>query len=516
MLAMAFRSGGREAFRIGYVAGLTHYLASLYWLLHIPVMKLAPILAWLGLSGFLALYSGLWVWACWKLYPSGSQRTPCFTASVMSSSHVLPLAGWSQRLVWSLNCAALWVTWEMVQARLFTGFPWNFLGTSQFQVLPVIQISSVTGLYGVSFLVSWVAVSFLCAGMVIVNSSGKPWRWLAEVLVPFAVLAAIIVVGMRQLTQPPPAAKRLKVALVQPSIPQRWIWEPGERANRFANLVELSEKALAHEPDLLIWCEASLPGYIRYDKEIHDAVTNLVRRHKVWLVLGSDDVESRNDPQDPKAIDVFNSSFLMSPEGELKARYRKRRLVIFGEYIPLNRWLPFIERWTGMGSFTPGAEPVSFRVPELGFETAVLICFEDVFPHGVRESVEATTDFLINITNDGWFGESAAQWQHAASAVFRAVENGLPLVRCTNNGLTCLVDVRGRMHEVHFPGTKDIYGSGYKIVEIPLQRGTEVGQASKLTFYRRYGDRFGWGCVAWSSLLLCANVASSVRRKRAA
>jgi apolipoprotein N-acyltransferase len=195
---------------------------------------------------------------------------------------------------------------------------------------------------------------------------------------------------------------------------------------------------------------------------------------------------------------VFNSSFLVSPKGHLVASYRKRRLVIFGEFIPFARWLPFLESWTGMGSFTPGKEPTPFRVPDLHFKTAVLICFEDVFPHEVRDHVEPDTDFLLNLTNNGWFGESAAQWQHAANAVFRAVENGLPLVRCANNGLSCWVDARGQMHDVFFSGSRDIYGAGFKLVPVPLLGG----RSRTPTFYTKHGDVFGWSCLAWAAFLV--------------
>jgi apolipoprotein N-acyltransferase len=126
----------------------------------------------------------------------------------------------------------------------------------------------------------------------------------------------------------------------------------------------------------------------------------------------------------------------------------------------------------------------------------VLICFEDIFPHHTREYVDEDTDFLLNLTNNGWFGEGAAQWQHAANAVFRAVENGVPLVRCTNNGLTCWVDERGRMYDIYFPGTGDIYGVGFKLVKVPLLGGRK----REATFYRRHGDLFGWSCVAWAIL----------------
>src|SRR6185369_7788579 len=148
------------------------------------------------------------------------------------------------------------------------------------------------------------------------------------------------------------------------------------------------------------------------------------------------------------------------------------------------------------GEFTPGKEPVAFRMPSLKIVTSVLICFEDIFPHLVREYSQPDTDFLLNLTNNGWFGESASQWQHAASAMFRAVENNLPLVRCANNGLTCWVDRNGRMHDVYFPDSKNIYQAGYKIVQIP------VGSTGKYmpTFYRKHGDLFGWLCCAVAAL----------------
>ena len=510
ILAVAIGVNGRQAFRLGYVAGLAHYFASLYWLLNIPVMKLAPITGWLALSGFLALYPALWVWLCWKIYPAkvgeasrlalegeaGGTPTP-----LSSRLEELLTANWTQRLAWTLSCAALWVTWEMVQARLLSGFPWNFLGASQYQMLPVIQVASFTGVYGVSFLAAWFSVSLIGAAAVVLRRSQRPRQWMGEIILPLLAVTGVAFFGVRQFAQPSAPPPQVKIALVQPSIPQRWIWSPEESSNRFAQLLQLSEEALtnkAGKPDLLVWPEAAVPGYVRWDTNIHSAVTNLVRRHQVWLVLGSDDAAPRQGASDPFTHDNFNSSFLIGPDGEFRAAYRKRRLVIFGEYIPLVRWLPFLERWTGMGSFTPGREAVPFRVPELGLKTSVLICFEDVFPHLVREDVEDDTDFLLNLTNNGWFGESAAQWQHAANAIFRAVENGLPLVRCANNGITCWVTPQGQMREVYLPGTTDAYGTGFKVVQVPLLGGKK----RESTFYRQHGDVFGWGCVAWSALVV--------------
>jgi len=525
MLAAALGVDGRMAFRLGYVSGLAYFLITLSWLLHIPVMKLAPITGWLALSGFLSLYSGAWVWLCWKCFPAdvteafhlsrsaaeagGAGNMPAPRSQVAALLDGFLATNWLQRAVWSLTCAALWVAWEMVQGRLFSGFPWTFLGVSQHQMLPLIQIAKFTGVYGVSFLVVWFSVSMLCAAAVVLRRPENPRRWLGEIIVPLVAVIGVATLGLRQIFRAPDNAAQLRIALVQPSIPQQWIWSPAESSNRFVQLIQISGRALATKPDLLVWPEAAVPGFLRWTPNVHDAVTNLVRTHQTWLVLGADDAEPSSDPRRSDRPDVFNASFLVSPAGELVANYRKRKLVIFGEYLPFVRWLPFLERWTGMGSFTPGAAPVPFRAPELRFKTSVLICFEDVFPHVAREYVEPDTDFLLNLTNNGWFGESAAQWQHAANAVFRAVENGLPLVRCANNGLTCWVDARGQMHDVFFPGTKDIYGAGFKVVEVPLLGG----QMRAPTFYRKHGDLFGWACVVWSALVA---VNAFVRRRRSA
>jgi apolipoprotein N-acyltransferase len=170
--------------------------------------------------------------------------------------------------------------------------------------------------------------------------------------------------------------------------------------------------------------------------------------------------------------------------------------VIFGEYVPLVRWLPFMRHLTPIGSgFASGDRVVPFKMTTPRVTMAVLICFEDTFPHLAPEYVQEDTDFLVNLTNNGWFGDSAAQWQHAASAVFRAVENGVPLVRCANNGLTCWVDEYGRLRQIFGLESKNVYGEGFMTTKIPL---LAPGEKRARTLYNRYGDWFGWGCIGLS------------------
>ncbi|MEO8429536.1 MAG: apolipoprotein N-acyltransferase, partial [Verrucomicrobiota bacterium] len=493
MLFSALGRGGGEAFRLGYVAGLAHYLISLYWLLHIP-FPVGAVAGWLSLSGYLALYPAVWVWLGWKLFPRKSSHDARLRP--FSSAQALLSLSWGQRLRWTLSCAVVWVALEMVVGRFLTGFPWNLLGVSQYEMLPLIQLASVTGIYGLSFLVVWFSVSFANTVFILVRQPTRSWAWKGAIALPMLTLAVVIAFGFRRAMHGPRSDRELRVALVQPSIPQTLIWDANESDNRFKQLLQLSEQALASKPDLLVWPEAALPNT---DQEMYRAITNLVVSHNVWMIFGADDAQTVVESSQPVGTNYFNSSFLLNPRGEIAGIYRKRRLVIFGEYVPLSRWLPFTKYLTPItGGFTPGDRPVPFQLSKPRATTSVLICFEDVFPHLAREYVTDDTDFLLNLTNNGWFGESAAQWQHAAAAVFRAVENGLPLVRCANNGLTCWVDSAGRLHEVNFRDSKDIYRAGFKIAAIPL---LPDGQKRQATLYQRFGDWFGWGCVALASLM---------------
>src|SRR5262249_36847781 len=146
-----------------------------------------------------------------------------------------------------------------------------------------------------------------------------------------------------------------------------------------------------------------------------------------------------------------------------------------------------------------GDRPGLFHITQPVASFSVLICYEDLFPQEVRQCLEPQTDYLLNLTNDGWFGDSAAQWLHTVNALIRAVELHLPLVRCCNNGITCWIDAWGRLHNVYFPDSMDVYHAGYKLMEVPL-----TGQASARhpTFYRQYGDVFGWGCVVLVAIAL--------------
>jgi apolipoprotein N-acyltransferase len=510
MLGAALGRSGWESFRVGYVAGLAYYLASLCWLLLIPYrwhsIPLGPAAGWLSLSAYLALYPATWVWLLSPVRnPKAEARTPAELPafSPMRFDGVLARS-WTRRALWAISGAALWVALEMLVVRLFSGFPWNLLGASQFRLVPLIQITSVTGVYGMSFLVVWVSLSLLSAGLMVVARPTARSAWVGEIILPVLVIALLFNFGFRHLTVAPAPDRTLNVTLIQPSIPQTLIWDTRRDLERFRDLIHLSEQALTNHTDLLIWPEAAVPSYARWDTNIYPAITNLVRRHHVWLILGSDDIGPPAPSAAPDKYEFYNASFLVNPDGQFVARYRKRNLVVFGEYIPLVRWLPFVKWFTPIeGGFTPGNRPVPFVLTRPDVKTSTLICFEDTFPHLAREAADDDTDFLVNLTNNGWFGEGSAQWQHAAAALFRAVENGLPLIRCSNNGLTGWVDAQGCLREVFRDDRGAIYGPGFLTAQIPL---LGPGEKRVPTFYHQHGDWFGWACVGIAVIMLIRRI----------
>ncbi|MEO7300951.1 MAG: apolipoprotein N-acyltransferase [Verrucomicrobiota bacterium] len=489
ILFSGFGKTPRQKFWIGYTAGLAHFLFALNWLLSIP-FPAGAIAAWLALSGYLAVYLAIWVWLCWKIF---SWIT--FTNDLKTFAETT----WKQRALWSLFCAAIWVAFEMAMARVWSGFPWNFLATTQYKLTPLLQISSVTGVYGVSFLVVWFSVSLGCAGLLLVQKPQNRRACSAEIALPTLTIVLIFSFGFTQISKGKFSDRKIKVALIQPSIPQTLIFDESQGDSRFAKIMELSEQALVEKPDLLIWPEASTPPL---DNEKFTALTNLVVRHQVAMILGADDSEKQFDSSGRAETNYFNSSFFIPPDARSISTYRKQHLVGFGEYVPLARWLPFMKWLTPIeGGFTAGPHPVQFQIAEPRAKTSVLICFEDAFPHYAREHVETDTDFLLNLTNDGWFGKRSAQWQQAIGAIFRAIENGLPLVRCTNDGLTCWIDQFGCLRKYFASQSGDIYGPGFLIAEIPLLNENEKRAP---TFYRQHGDWFGWSCVVIASVLLIA------------
>jgi apolipoprotein N-acyltransferase len=476
LLAAVSGTHGRRTFALAWTAGFASALAQLHWLLCIPVTGF-PILGWAALSAYCALFTATWVW--------------------LVSSFEFRVSGWGGRTAFTFFGAAAWVALEFVRGHFLTGFPWNPLGASQFKLTPLLQLAAFTGVHGVSFLVVFASLALFNGARAVVRHPTRRLAWQQEIILPLVVVLAVFTFGVVKLREPQPAEKILRVAAVQPAIPQTIIWDARENTNRFHQLLALSETA-ATNCEVLIWPEAALP---ELNETTFAAISDLARRHGVWMIFGGDDVEPTTDLTRAGGYEVFNAAFLLTPRGQVQAIYRKHDLVIFGEYIPLVRWLPFLKYLSPIGDgFSAGDGPVPFELPlaDAKINISPLICFEDVFAATARRATTDDTDLLLNLTNDGWFGQTSAQWQQAAAAVFRAVENGAPLLRSCNTGLTCWVDSRGRIRETFRDAHGTIYGAGIFTTQIPLPARAE-------TFYHQHGDWFAWLCAA-VAVAMCARV----------
>lgn len=469
----------RQAFGRGFLFGLVFAAGTVYWLQYMPVTGL-PILAWWSLAAYLAVYYALWVWFCRRALPGTLEE--------------MLHASWAQRTWWILAAAGMWVLLEWVAGWMLTGFPWLKIGVTQHRMVPLIQFASVAGAPGLSFVVVWFSVSLMFALFALATQPRQRFPAWREICLPMLAVAVLFAWGNARIKRHDQSSSReIKVALVQPSFPQTLLWNQEETTNRFNRMIELSEEALASKPDLLIWPEAAMPGFIRHQEETFSRVSSLSAKHETPLICGGDD--ARMPPDDPKREQpqFFNSVYLLDETGMIPAQYDKRQLVAFGEYTPLVKWLPFMKYLTPVGEgFSPGEKAIQLPLEKLDLKVSPLICFEDAFAWLARDAVTPETDVLVNLTNDGWFSESAAQWQHLANALFRAVETGRPLIRCANNGITCWVDPVGRVYGTAFPDGRSVYAEGIKQFEVA------IANEPTTTLYWRRGNWF---------ILICALLA---------
>ncbi|MGD0726915.1 MAG: apolipoprotein N-acyltransferase [Spirochaetia bacterium] len=388
-----------------------------------------------------------------------------------------------------------WTVFDWLRSMGFLGYPWGMLGASQYSVIPIIQISSLTGVWGVTFLlVLCNSVIAWYGGRV---SSGR--RRGAAVIVLAAALAftlgwaggsAAVEAGRSSA-----GAKSVRLALIQQND------DPRKNDYRlvFDTLRSLTDRALAAKPDLVVWSEtAFVPNIRRWSREDPAAfpLAALVRDFLAyqkgtgrWLLTGNDDYSLVTEDGREERLD-YNGSVLFSPQGDRVETYHKIHLVPFTEYFPFKKQLPGIYQL--LLSFDaylwePGVRRVVFHHPLFAFSTP--ICFEDVFPDDVRRFVREGAEVILNLSNDYWSLTEAEGMQHAANAVFRAVENGRPIARAAASGLTCMVDTHGRI-----TARSPFYTESCLVVDVPLS-------SSRQTFYTRWGDWFPISLAAFFVLL---------------
>ena len=459
-----------EAFRRGYLAGVVYFGLTTWWTVHVTILGTVLLIAFLG------------------LYFCAAAVIFSVAASLLAARTT---AG--RNLLLAVVGTAWWVTLEWVRGVfMFGGFGWNGLGVSQHQTLPLIQIAEITGVYGVSAMVCLVnfCIYFTLSRFIRQTASESlPKRLSWELYVGVGVVCAVFVYGGRAMRQAETTARGLRIALVQGNIPQQVKFDPQEKPMILERYRRLSEKAALLKPELVIWPETATPGALRYDFDSYSLATNAAALANAHLLTGTMDITG-----DGKHTEWFNAAVLVQPDGRLAGMYHKIHLVVFGEYVPLRKIVPFFKWFTPIdGSFEQGRTHSVFRLGDLRF--GAVICFEDTLPDLYRRFVMQGVDFMVNLTNDAWFKESPAAELHLANAVFRAVESRRPLVRGTNNGVSCIVDEFGFVN----PRYKlPLHEEGLLVTELPLPR------QQRMTFYTQHGDWFVGLCAAISAVAALA------------
>ncbi|MCP4713815.1 MAG: apolipoprotein N-acyltransferase [Deltaproteobacteria bacterium] len=450
-----------KGFLLGALAGAVFHLGLIYWVTVSMTVygKLHPLLSGLVLlvlALFLGLFVGVTVWLS------------CVVKKYVQLDIVLTLP-------------FFWTTMEWVKSWFLTGFPWEHLGYSQFEVLPLIQIADVAGVYGISF----VLVTVNCALYALVRGMLSD-KQNAVKLPVVAVLLLSVTLGygyLRLQDIDAVAGEQLRVAVVQPNISQDVKWDPAYLEKSLDVFKRLTLESAAERPDLIVWPESATPFFYQSEEGYQERVAALLGQVDTHLVFGSPAWEMQlGSPV------FYNSALLLSPAAEVIGKYDKMHLVPYGEYVPLQALFPFINKLVeGIGDFRPGREVVNLELPAGPFGT--VICYEIIFPGLVRKFAEQGARFLVNITNDAWFGNTSAPYQHLSMAAMRAVESRRYLVRAANTGISAVIRPDGRIVAQTKLFTEAVLPAMIKC-------------RSDLTIYAVYGDVFAWGCCSVSCLML--------------
>jgi apolipoprotein N-acyltransferase len=466
LMMMALSAKPRVAYLCGHVHAVAFVLSSVPWI--------AEVLAVHGGMSRLAGWSVLLLIAmAWGVLTGG------FTWSVnrIARTNVV------------LACAAapfLWVTFEFARAHLpEISFPWNLLGYSAAQNLALAQLTTVTGIYGLSFVMA--AFNALLAWADAAKTSSLAKR---SILIGVSIAALLIAafVGTRFV---PTATANHFARAVQPNFPEVESYAADwfqKYAGDMDELEELSFARSSHPTDLIVWPEAPAP-FSWQDNQFSKRASRLAIRVGHPFLAGVIEWKSEMLASGHMGQAPYNSAVLIDPQGQRVFVYDKRHLVPFGEYEPF----PLIHRVVQsvsdeVGGFHKGTAAVVGSLPD-GYRFGVYICYEAIYPDEVREFAAQGANLLINISNDGWFGKSAAANQHLRMARVRAVENRRWVLRVTNSGLTAAIDPYGRVYQT-IP--RDVRGS----VDLPYDFRTDT------TLYTRFGDWFAWMCVVVSVILL--------------
>ncbi len=400
----------RAAFGCGWWFGLGYFVAGLYWISFAFLVEAAKF-GWMipfavfGLSAALAVYCGL----------------------VTLLTRLLPCSGSGRVLV----LAAVWAAVEWLRGLAFTGFPWNPMATVWAPWDAMMQLASVTGMFGLSLVTVLIA-----AAPAAVTANGGHRRWLPPAAAGVLLCVVWAAGAVRLAGAGAEAVPGVLLRLVQPNIDQRLKWRPDLRQGHFIRYLNMSRADGG--PTHVIWPETAAPFVMANDAERRRIMATAVPPGGL-LLSGS----VRSTARSGRPFRAWNSLHALDESGQIVATYDKFHLVPFGEYVPLRSILKFAKLTAGRSDFTPGPGPRTLVLPGLP-PVSPLICYEAIFSGRVSDR-GARPGWMLNITNDAWFGISSGPYQHLANARFRAVEEGLPLVRAANTGISAIVDSHGRI-----------------------------------------------------------------------
>ncbi len=468
MFAVQSVSPKRAAW-LGLLSGFVFFLVSLSWL-----HNLTSMVDSMGMQA-----SALLGYACLALY-CGAYFIPFSIATSLAARQWMG-DHLRKNIRFMFVVTMVWVGAEYLRSILFTGFPWNPLGVSQYASPAIIQWAKWGGVYAVSAVIVWLnAALFVTFRQYTHGTRTRKYRPHLELMIGLAPLALCLADGMNTLLDKPLCRDAVNLALIQPNIGQSAKWDEAKDEEIRQRLEELTETASRlRDIDLIIWPETAVPDIINNPRtpQSQELVQRLVAQ-RVPLLVGAMDFDFESD-----TIKYYNSSILFDIDGAVLGKYHKQHLVPFGEYVPFPKL---------MRKFTPvavdlGAGEESTLLSISGKAPfSVLICFEDTVAPLASKAVRAGARWLVNQTNDGWFDPSAQSEQHLAHAVFRCVENRVPMARCCNTGVSCFIDAYGVISYEAKPQTKlEVCTEGFTTDQICPRT---AGMAE--TFYTRHGDLF--------------------------
>lgn len=441
------------------VAGLLGHLGTLSWIYstcrfaHVGVA--VSLLAWISLAAYLALY-----WAAFGGLVNSFERLPAPLRPILA--------------------AASWAGLEWVRSHALTGFPWLLLSYSQWQWPSLVSSAAWGGPYLISFHI--ILINAILAFWFANRKPSARGRIIKTLLPSLALSAAVTVLTWQENRRPlVPAGPPMSVALVQGNIDQYKKWDKSYEDEIVRIYSSLTEEAALQRPDLIVWPETSVPGWIPNEDHYFHWLQELSRKAGSFLMVGAATHQKNAD---------YNAAFLFSPLGDMLSQYRKQHLVPFGEVIPfqgvLTRLFTVLNE---LGSFDASQDKTVFRVGPVSFSAN--ICFEDLFPGLVSGFMREGAQMNVNMTNDGWYMDTAAPEQHFIANIFRAVETRAWVIRATNTGISGFIDPKGKV-----------------VSRTPLLRsmvlmGMPFPMSDK-TFYVRHGDIFAKACVVLTLIGLAA------------